>query len=64
MIHRVTEALVEEARRFRLAYGCERCAAFAPESMKCSHEYPNEVHREVDLRERAHVVFCKEFELV
>ncbi len=62
MIFVVDEALVEQARRFRLLYACESCAMFDPDSGKCSLEYPNEEHRAEPLRVGGRLVFCKEFE--
>ena len=58
-----TARVVGEARKFNLAFTCERCAHFDPPSGRCASGYPNEEHRDVHLDEREAFVFCKEFEL-
>ncbi|MFO0555138.1 MAG: hypothetical protein U0271_42565 [Polyangiaceae bacterium] len=63
MITRVDDKLLDEARRFRLAWSCERCATFEPTSRVCALGYPNDMHRERPLVAGADLVFCKEFEL-
>jgi hypothetical protein len=55
--------VVGEARKFNLAFTCERCAHFDPPSGRCASGYPNQEHRDVHLDEREAFVFCKEFEL-
>lgn len=60
---RVTPAFREEAARFRLAFTCEHCAHFVPESNACGNGYPTEPHRKVDLATRSELEFCKSFEL-
>lgn len=63
MITKVDRRFREEAERFALRFGCECCFAWNTETLRCSHEYPNEQHRGVDLQHADQVVFCKEFEL-
>jgi hypothetical protein len=63
MIHRVDEQLRQEARRFRLVFGCEDCAQFDPEGDRCSLGYPHAPHRDIDLAAADEVTFCKAFEL-
>jgi hypothetical protein len=60
----VDERLRREASEFSLRFTCEDCAHFAPERRACSHGYPNEAHRSLDLRALQAFEFCKEFELV
>jgi hypothetical protein len=60
---RVDERLREEARRYRLRFGCESCAHFATESRSCSHGYPTKPHLQVDLARVDTLEFCKAFEL-
>lgn len=62
MNHRVTDTLLAEMSRHRLAFGCERCA-HADDRGHCSLGYPNAEHEEASLAERGVLVFCKEFEL-
>jgi hypothetical protein len=62
MNHAVTPALLDAIARFRLAFGCERCA-HADATGACSLEYPNDEHVEATLEQRGALVFCKEFEL-
>ena len=52
-----------EFATYQLAFTCERCAQFDEPTGRCSLEYPNEEHRDADLRDRTEIVFCKEFEL-
>ena len=63
MIHRVDDRLREEARRYRLVFACPDCVSFDPEGGGCSLGFPNEMHSDPSLEERAEVVFCKTFEL-
>lgn len=63
MITRVDARLRREAERFGFRFTCESCVAFDIENRSCSHAYPNEQHRDVDLLAAETVVFCKEFEL-
>lgn len=63
MIIEVDERLRSEADRYDLRFTCEDCAWFDAEGGTCSHAYPNEAHRGVDLGEARVVAFCKEFEL-
>ena len=64
MLSTVDEQLREEARRYQLRFGCEACAHFDPEALRCANGYPNEAHRGVDLGSVRELSFCKEFELV
>jgi hypothetical protein len=59
----VDQRFREEARRFQLAFTCEACAYFAPESQRCSNGYPNHAHRARPLNSQQELEFCKEFEL-
>ncbi|HNS98558.1 MAG TPA: hypothetical protein PKL73_16515 [Polyangiaceae bacterium] len=61
MIQSVDERLRREAKLYRFRFTCECCAWFDGEN--CSHTYPNEDHKKIDLDQVDHVVFCKEFEL-
>lgn len=63
MIHTIDELLATEVERFSLAFTCERCAQFEPDSEQCSLGYPNDDHRARGLVVGAQLVFCKEFEL-
>lgn len=63
MITAVDDRLRQEARRYGLRFTCEACAWFDAEDGGCSHAYPNEAHRDIDLDREAEVSFCKEFEL-
>jgi hypothetical protein len=58
----VDARLREEARVFSFCFGCEDCAHFEPVQALCGNGYPTEPHREIDLAERRHLEFCKEFE--
>jgi len=60
---RVDERLRSEARRFRLLFTCEDCAHFAPETLACSHGFPTEPHRGIDLERASSLEFCKAFEV-
>jgi hypothetical protein len=62
-ISRVDEQLREEAQRYRLRFGCESCAHFAPESRSCSYGFPTAPHLQVDLGRVDALEFCKAFEL-
>ena len=63
MLLPVDDRLRDEARRFRLAFGCPSCAAFDEDARRCTFGYPNEDHLDEDLERREIVVFCKAFEL-
>ena len=63
MILPVDERLRQEAARYRLRFTCESCAWFDAEGGTCSHAYPNEAHKGIDLNVAERVAFCKEFEL-
>ena len=63
MITLVDEQFRREARQFELRFTCENCAWFDAEGGCCSHAYPNEEHRGIDLDQVDRVSFCKEFEL-
>ncbi len=63
MILLVDEQLRSEARRYSLRFTCENCAWFDAEGGKCSHAFPNDAHRGIDLDLATEVAFCKEFEL-
>ncbi|PIE05284.1 MAG: hypothetical protein CSA75_05555 [Sorangium cellulosum] len=63
MITIVDEKLRREALQFSLRFTCESCAYLDTDGGKCSHAYPNEAHRGVDLTKVDEVRFCKEFEL-
>jgi len=63
VITTVDDRLRSEARRYGLRFTCESCAWFDAEGGACSHAYPNEAHRAIDLDRVVEVSFCKEFEL-
>ena len=63
MITQVDDRLRREARRYGLRFTCEACAWFDEEGGRCSHAYPIEPHRGIDLDRVVEVPFCKEFEL-
>lgn len=60
---RVDPQLRAEAALFRLRFGCESCAHFAPETRACGNGYPTNPHLGVDLASAHSLEFCKEFEL-
>jgi hypothetical protein len=61
---RVDQQLRDEAARFRLRFGCESCAHFAPEAQSCGNGYPTAPHRGIDLSRVEALEFCKDFEIV
>ena len=63
MIQRIDDRFRLEAKTYCLRFTCESCSWFDAERLVCSHSYPNEQHRAVDLDKAERVVFCKEFEL-
>lgn len=63
MIHVVDRALRDEIARYRLAFSCDRCAQYDPESDRCSLGYPVAPHRRSDVEAMSELVFCKHFEL-
>lgn len=63
MISVVNDAFRAEASRYGLRFTCEDCVCFDEQAQRCSHSYPTQEHRQVDLQQAQHVVFCKEFEL-
>lgn len=63
MIFELDERLEREIREHRLAFTCERCVQFDPDSEACSAGYPNEEHRRARVERARLVVFCKEFEI-
>jgi hypothetical protein len=60
---RVDERLRGEAERFRLRFGCEDCAHFAPDTQRCSNGFPTEPHLRIDLQRAQSLEFCKAFEV-
>jgi len=59
-----TPAFEEERDRFALRFCCEDCGHYDPRLLRCSHDWPEELHRaERYLSPTEDVVFCKEFEL-
>jgi hypothetical protein len=58
----VDERLRDEARRFKLAFGCPSCA-WIDEQGQCALGFPNEDHRDEELEGRRELIFCKAFEL-
>jgi len=57
----VDDTLREESERFVFRFTCEHCVHYTGEA--CSLGYPVAPHREVDLRTRHSLEFCKSFEL-
>ncbi|HEX8790954.1 MAG TPA: hypothetical protein VF765_08370 [Polyangiaceae bacterium] len=57
----VDARLREEAARYALRFACEDCAHFAPDSDRCSLEYPASPRRDALLAPQLEL--CKEFEL-
>jgi hypothetical protein len=58
---------LEEAERYRLAFTCEECAHFDPESEACAIRYPTADHRRdrvMGAPDGERVFFCKMFESV
>jgi hypothetical protein len=60
---RVDVQLRGEAQKYRLRFGCEDCAHFAPDSRSCSNGFPAAPHLGVDLERTESIEFCKAFEL-
>jgi hypothetical protein len=60
---RVDERLRGEAAKFRLRFGCEDCAHFAPETRGCGNGFPTAPHLGVDLLRTDSLEFCKAFEV-
>lgn len=60
---RVDGQLRGEARKYRLLFGCEDCAHFAPDTRSCSNGFPTSAHLEVDLERAESLEFCKAFEV-
>ena len=60
---RVDGQLRGEARQFRLRFGCEDCAHFAPEARACGNGFPTAPHLGVDLERAESLEFCKAFEV-
>ncbi|HEY6880021.1 MAG TPA: hypothetical protein VI299_18480 [Polyangiales bacterium] len=47
-----------------LRFTCEHCTYFASETERCTHGYPNQLHRLRRYEDpTAELVFCKDFEL-
>ena len=63
MISRVDDRLRRQIREFRLQFACEQCVHFDEQQLVCSHGYPTEPHRLVDLGSAKELCFCKEFDL-
>lgn len=63
MILLVDDRFRAEAKRFALRFTCESCAYFDEDRGVCSHAFPNEAHRRIELERMVEVTFCKEFEL-
>lgn len=66
----LTEALIEEARRFELRSACRDCSYWLPRRGECAHGWPDVGQRRWPLDAHAEgepaptaVEFCKEFEL-
>ncbi len=60
---RVDERLRGEAAQYRLRFGCEDCAHYAPETRACGNGYPTTPHLFIDLSRVHSLEFCKEFEV-
>jgi len=59
-----TAAFDEERDRYALAFCCEDCGHYDPRAARCSHDWPESLHRlERYQSPTEDVVFCKEFEL-
>jgi hypothetical protein len=59
----VDDRLRQEARRYNLRFTCEHCVLYDPEGDRCSHTFPADAHRRVDLTRSEELMFCKEFEV-
>ncbi|MET0339839.1 MAG: hypothetical protein ABW252_02510 [Polyangiales bacterium] len=59
-----TPAFGEERQRFTLRFTCEHCTYFDACTERCTHGYPNAVHRLAYNEDASELVFCKDFELV
>lgn len=59
----VSERLFSQIEQFRLRYTCESCEHFDAELAACVHGYPADAHRLAPSKERAEIIFCKEFTL-
>lgn len=67
----LTEALIDEARRFNLRSACRDCFYYVGDrEPKCAHDWPDEGQSRwpldaplADGTRPTHVAFCKEFEL-
>jgi hypothetical protein len=64
VVSRVDEQLRREVSEFSLKFTCERCLHFDEQQAACSHGYPTEPHRSVDLGSATELCFCKEFDLL
>lgn len=60
----LSQAFLEEQKRFNLHFTCEHCAHFDPRREVCVHGYPITDHVLAILKRiDGELVFCKEFEL-
>lgn len=59
-----TPAFRSERLRFALRFTCEHCTYFDANAERCTHGYPNAVHRLANNEGEAELVFCKDFELL
>lgn len=51
--------------RHALRFTCEHCALFDDVRERCAHGFPTDEHRALRYADpEAHVVFCKDFELI
>jgi hypothetical protein len=63
---RCSPLFVAQRVRFALRFTCEHCAHFQAEHERCTHGYPNDVHRAARYEraaEETELVFCKDFDL-
>jgi hypothetical protein len=63
---RCSLAFVVERERFALRFTCEHCSHFQAEHERCTHGYPNDVHRAArydEAGEETELIFCKDFDL-
>lgn len=61
----LTDRFQSERAYYRLAFTCEDCVYYAEHTGRCTHGYPNEIHRARAFEPGGTLdgMFCKEFEI-